>query len=148
MSYQLGHDSTDVQRYSIRFLQLFITQTNNLQKFMLAYVEYGLESDNLAIQFGALNALSYLFIKPEMRAENLGPLIGSLGKMLLNTQSTNLHLFYPTYATMERFNALLGSKRFFTYLYTSTDSPNVAILFENIQKRAPSPQIFIEPTGR
>lgn len=141
-----GHQSTDVQRYSIRFLQLFITQTSNLQKMMHAYVVYGLESPILSVQFGSLNALSHLFIRPEMRAENLNPLICSLARILVRTQSANPHLFYPTYTTLERFNALLGAKRFFSFLCDS-EIPNIAVLYENIQKRAPSPRIFIEASG-
>lgn len=128
---------------------------------MELYIDYGLNSSNLAVQFGSLNALSYLFVRDELKAENLSLLIGALGRLLMKSQLTNRNLFYPTFVAMERLNALMGSKRFYHYLQQSmkefqnggndridcNGNLNIVLLYENIQRRAPSPSIFIQNPG-
>ncbi|OTF72551.1 hypothetical protein BLA29_011712, partial [Euroglyphus maynei] len=149
----IGHESSDVQRISIRFLQLYISRTHNLQRTMTTFIEHGIQSPIIATQFGALNALPHLFVRNELRAENLGPLVSSLGQMLVSTQTDKPHIFYPTYVALERINSLIGSKRFYQYLFNcgikSNDDDNMDIskkavtIYETVQKRAPSPQVYI-----
>ena len=157
----LGHESSDVQRFSIRFLLQYMSRTHNLIRFVEQFISYGLESPNPSTQFGALQAVSHLFIRDELKAENLSLLVGALGRLLLISQSSNRYLFYPTFVAMERLNGLLGSKRFYRYLQEEMEGENsaknltldrngklnVVLLYENIQKRAPSPQVFLAGEG-
>ncbi|KAH9423399.1 hypothetical protein DERP_003678 [Dermatophagoides pteronyssinus] len=151
----LGHESSDVQRISIRFLQSNILRTENLQRTMQTFIDYGLQSKIIATKFGSLNALPHLFIRQEFRSENLGPLISCLGRMLVRTQTEQPHIFYPTYISLERLNSLIGSKRFYQYLFNcgsndngETDISKKAVtIYETVQKRAPSPHVYISNFG-
>lgn len=113
---------------------------------MQAYIEYGLESRHQSTQFGSLNALPHLFVRQDLRAENLGPLIEALGRMLLHTQTAKPHLFYPVYVALERLHSLLGFHRFYRYLLAA-GRPAVQ-LYETVQKRAPSPSVFQQQPSR
>lgn len=155
----LGHESSKVKSFSIRFLLQYMSQTHNLVEH---YIRHGLESPNPSTQFGALQAVSHLFIREELKAENLSLLVGALGRLLLVSQSSSRYLFYPTFLAMERLNGLLGSKRFYRYLQEEMEGENgaknltldrngklnVVLLYENIQKRAPSPQVFLSDEGK
>lgn len=112
---------------------------------MSSYIEHGLESPIRATKFGALNALPHLFVRNELRAENLGPVVSSLGSMLVHTQVHQPHIFYPTYVALERINSLIGSKRFYQYLLNAGEK--AVTIYETVQKRAPSPQVYIDNTG-
>ncbi|KPM05456.1 hypothetical protein QR98_0039200 [Sarcoptes scabiei] len=130
----LGHESSDVYRNCIRFLQLFIHHTSNLQKIMTIFIENGLCSKFISTRFGALNSLSHLFVHNEFKAENLRPLVESLSGLLITTQTDTPHLFYPTYMALERINSLIGSKRFAQYLSNCSDTSRA--IFLNVQSKA------------
>lgn len=123
---------------------------------MTTFIEHGVESSITGTQFGALNALPHLFVREELRAENLGPLVSSLGQMLVRTQTDKPHIFYPTYVALERINSLIGSKRFYQYLFqcglqSDQDGGDISkkavTIYETVQKRAPSPQVYIANMG-
>lgn len=124
---------------------------------MQTFIDYGLQSKIIATKFGSLNALPHLFIRQEFRSENLGPLISCLGRMLVRTQTEQPHIFYPTYISLERLNSLIGSKRFYQYLFNcgsnggqngETDISKKAVtIYETVQKRAPSPHVYISNFG-
>lgn len=81
-----------------------------------------------------------------MKAENLRPLVTALAHQLVVCRTDNRHLLYPTYTALEKFNSLLGLHRFYSYLHWDKSPLNqtAVAIYENLQKRAPSPQIFVD----
>lgn len=125
----LGHESTDVRRASLRLLHVYMRYTNNLQKVLRTYVQHGLESIEKPAQKGAVLSLPLLFTE-EFSNENLFPLVQSLGELLVNSDTT---LFYPVFLAIQRLHVLVGNDAFKLYLDHVT--PEARMLYQRVLSR-------------
>ncbi|KAI1302330.1 hypothetical protein HDE_02580 [Halotydeus destructor] len=108
----LGHDSTDVRRASLRLLHVYMRYTNNLQRVLRTYVTCGLENGEMAAQKGAILSLP-LLVTEELSNENLFPLVQSLARLLV---SSDTNVFYPVFLALQRLHVLVGDANFKVYL--------------------------------
>ena len=108
----LGHESTDVRRATLRVLHVYMRYTNNLQNVLRFYIQYGLENNDKNAQKGCILSLPLLFTD-DLANENLFPLVQSLGNLLVNSDA---NLFYPIFLAIQRLNYLVGDTNFKAYL--------------------------------
>ena len=125
----LGHESTDVRRASLRLLHVYMRYTNNLQKVLRTYVQFGLESVDRTAQKGAVLSLPLLFTE-EFSNENLFPLVQALSDLLVISDTT---VFYPVFLALQRLHVLVGNDSF--KLYLEHVSPDARILYQKVLSR-------------
>lgn len=125
----LGHESTDVRRASLRLIHVYMRYTNNLQKVLRTYVQYGLESVDKPAQKGAVLSLPLLFTE-EFSNENLFPLVQALSELLVNSDTT---LFYPVFLALQRLHVLVGNDSFKIYLDHVTQ--DARMLYQKVLSR-------------
>ncbi len=109
-----GHESTDVRRASLRLIHVYMRYTNNLQRVLKIFIQYGLESKDSVAQKGVVVSLPLLFTE-EFSNENLYLLVESLAKLLI---SADTNLFYPVFLAMQRLHSIIGNEVFKKYLET------------------------------
>ncbi|XP_015791082.1 TOG array regulator of axonemal microtubules protein 1-like isoform X2 [Tetranychus urticae] len=126
----LGHEATDVRRASLRLLHVYMRYTNNLQKVLRLYIQYGLESHDKSAQKGCVLSLPLLFTE-EFSKENLFPLVQSLGHLLVHSDAS---LFYPIFLAMQRLHSLVGNETF--RLYLQHLSQETVSLYHKVLSRA------------
>lgn len=126
----LGHEVTDVRRASLRLLHVYMRYTNNLQKVLRLYIQYGLESHDKSAQKGCVLSLPLLFTE-EFSKENLFPLVQSLGHLLVHSDAS---LFYPIFLAMQRLHSLVGNETF--RLYLQHLSQETVSLYQKVLSRA------------
>lgn len=126
----LGHESTEVRRASLRLLHVYMRYTNNLQKALRMYIQYGLENNDKSAQKGCVLSLPLLFTE-EFSKENLFPLVKSLGHLLVHAQET---LFYPIFLAMQRLHTLVGNETF--KLYLQHLQPETVDLYQKVLSRS------------
>jgi hypothetical protein len=88
--------------------------TNNLQRVLKIFIQYGLESKDSVAQKGVVISLPLLFTE-EFSNENLYLLVESLAKLLVSADS---NLFYPVFLAMQRLHSIIGNEVFKKYLET------------------------------
>ncbi|XP_074605138.1 TOG array regulator of axonemal microtubules protein 1 isoform X1 [Brevipalpus obovatus] len=128
----LGHDGIEVRRASLRLLHVYMRYTNNLQKVLRMYIQYGLENHDKSAQKGCVLSLPLLFTE-EFSRENLFPLVQSLGHLLVHSEA---NLFYPIFLAMQRLHSLVGNDTFRMYLQHL--SPETVILYQKVLSRSSS----------
>lgn len=126
----LGHESTDVRRASLRLIHVYMRYTNNLQKLLRMYIQYGLENNDKSAQKGCVLSLPLLFTE-EFSKENLFPLVKSLGYLLVHAEA---NLFYPIFLAIQRLHTLVGEDIF--QLYLQHLLPETVILYQKVLSRA------------
>ncbi|RWS05615.1 protein FAM179B-like protein [Dinothrombium tinctorium] len=125
----LGHESIDVRRATLRLLHVYMRYTNNLQKVLRMYVQYGLQSSDKNAQKGCILSLPLLFTE-EFGNENLFPLVESLGNLLVNSEAS---LFYPVFLALQRLHSLVGNETF--KLYLKHINPEAVMLYQRVLSR-------------
>ncbi|RWS24981.1 hypothetical protein B4U80_13144 [Leptotrombidium deliense] len=125
----LGHESTDVRRATLRLLHVYMRYTNNLQKVLRMYVQYGLQSTDKNAQKGCILSLPLLFTE-EFGNENLFPLVESLGNLLVDSEAS---LFYPVFLAIQRLHSLVGNETFRQYLQNV--NPEAVMLYHRVLSR-------------
>jgi len=108
----LGNDSADIRRASLRLLHVYMRYTNNLQRVLKTFIQYGLESKDSVAQKGVVISLPLLFTE-EFSNENLYLLVESLSKLLV---SADTNLFYPVFLALQRLHSIIGNDVFNRYL--------------------------------
>ena len=116
---QLGHESIEVRRASLRLLHAYMRQTSRLNQMISFYIECGLRSPRKNEQKGCILSLPLLFTQEFVQAQeqleemirtpkeslNLFPLLQCLSELLVHADA---RLFYAIYLAIQRLHTLLG----------------------------------------
>lgn len=125
----LGHEDAEVKRATVKVLHVYMRYTNNLQRVLSFYVQFGIENNQLKAKKGAIISLPLLFTE-EFGNENLFILVESLSKFLLNADTS---LFYPVFLAMQRLHSISGNELF--KLYLKRIDQEAASLYRNVLSR-------------